>query len=72
MVIAPQNPGGWRFGLNGVMAEAIRREGMPFKSLASFLLGALNTGILVSPTKTGFPAQTLDVSSVAGEEDAYN
>jgi hypothetical protein len=72
MVIARQIRGGLRFGLNGVAAKVIRREGTPFKSLVSFLLGALNTGILVSPAKTVFPAQTLGVLSVAGEEDAYN
>jgi len=59
MAIAPQNRAGWRFGLSGVMAEAIRREGMPFKNLASFLLGALNTGILVSPAKTEFRRKRL-------------
>jgi hypothetical protein len=35
-------------------------------------LRALNAGILVSPAKTGFPAQTLDSLSAAGEEDGYN
>jgi hypothetical protein len=54
------------------MRMAIRLERTPFKRLACFLLRTINTGILVSPAKTGFPAQTLDALSVAGEEDAYN
>jgi hypothetical protein len=59
MVIARQNRGGRRFGLSGVMAQTIRREGTRFKSRASFLLGALNTGILVLPAKTGFRRKRL-------------
>jgi len=71
-VIAPRNSGPRRIRRSGVLEEAIRRERTPFKTVPPFLLRALNTGILVSPAKTGFPAQTLDALSVAGEEDAYN
>jgi len=54
------------------MTKAIRRDNRTCRSMACFLLRAGNAGILVSPAKTGFPAQPLDVLSVPGEEDAYN
>jgi len=36
------------------MAKEIQQDWAPFENIAPFLLGAVNTGMLVSPGKTGF------------------